>query len=318
MDNLLQTITCRHYLVEDIIINKEIGSGKNGTVYSGILSENNFQKHIILKCFCSINYATKENFIEGLCSELSIYEYFTNVHRISKLLGIAYKEINNDITFYLLMKKYNHIGDLYDYISKKCFWKLLNEQTINEQTINESEKYIYKNDTDYWLYVMSRKNKINMTLEMCKAVEELHTYNIVHGDIKLNNMLYHTHNYKHKEIIIFDFGGSVYLGDNKIKRVQSITGTEGYMPKEMNNFIISKKSDIYSLGITILELWMGKIWEDGETYEECRQEVLQGINRLQQNEPELSKILRRCIDTSLDKRPYIKTLLTKLEVLFNK
>ena len=151
---------------------------------------------------------------------------------------------------------------------------------------------------------------------MCLSLQELHSYDIVHCDIKLENMLYHTEEYRKKYIILFDFGGSKHLNHEKIIHVDNLIGTNGYTSPEMEDCIVSKKGDIYSLGVSMLEVWLGYLWYNGDTYKECRKEVLKSMKILQRIEPQLYKLLSTCIDTELYKRPYIETLRNKLLMIF--
>jgi len=204
------------------------------------------------------------------------------------------------------MKQYSHIGNVHEYITKDCFWKSTRYEA------HPSPHYIYEYSNQYWLYTMNRTNKLKMSIEMCKAIEELHSYNIIHCDIKLKNMLYHTANDLQKYMILFDFGGSIHLQDKQMRKVDSILGTTGYMPLDMEQGIITYKGDIYSLGVCILEVWVGEIWKDGKSYHECRKEVLHAMKQLKDKEPTLAKIIKRCIDTTIEKRPYCNTLLKNL------
>ena len=89
------------------------------------------------------------------------------------------------------------------------------------------------------------------------------------------------------------------------------TGTLGYMCEELQFGLCSKKSDIYSLGICILELWVGEIWQEGNTYKECRKETLNSLKYLECREKNLAKIIRNCI-LNTKRRPYIQTVIKNL------
>ena len=183
------------------------------------------------------------------------------------------------------MKYYNHNGDLYSYINNDCYWK------YHGRDCSKKTKYIHSINDIYYEYIKTRRSKINILYQMCLALQELHSYNIVHCDIKLNNMLFHTESRNHKYIVIFDFDGSKYLGNKKIIQVNTFIGTTGYTSPEMEDCIISKKGDIYSLGVSMLEVWIGNIWSNGETYTECRKEVLRGLKLVKDIDYELYQII---------------------------
>jgi len=308
MEEFITTIPFPTVEYTKLTFGKYIGSGNSGKVYKGF---HNTRK-IIIKCFSITNYISETELINDISRELNIYKIIKQTTRLVSLYGISYHQSNDENSFYLLMKQYNHLGNLYHNITRDCFWEPCRYQDTLQKDI-----YIHQSGDEYSKYTMSRGNKIKITLEMCGAIQELHNLDIVHCDLKLQNMLYHTNKDKTKQIILFDFGGSVFLDTSKIMKVTEIIGTNGYIPPEMEQGIICKKTDIYSLGVCILEIWMGKIWATGDTYEECRKELLKAMTQFKQKEPKLSTLLYKCLHTNLDKRPYIKTLYNQLITIMN-
>lgn len=285
------------YPVKDITIKKCIYKCSTSSIYKGVLDG----KNIIIK------YCDKDISEQTIHAELDIYARFKGAKRLITLYGISYIESS----IYLLMKHYNHNGDLYSYINNDCFWKYYG------RNCHKNTAYIHSINDMYYEYSKTRNSKINILYQMCLALQELHSYNIVHCDIKLNNMLYHTESKDNKYIILFDFDGSKYLGNNKIIQVDTFIGTTGYTSPEMEDCIISKKGDIYSLGVSMLEVWIGKIWSNGETYKECRKEVLSSLKSVKTIDYELYQLLLTCLHTELHKRPYIETLLHKFRMIFS-
>jgi len=285
MDKILSSTTTV-IPTQNIQFQEIIGRGNTGVVYRGLYNTN----PIIIKCISSGNYQEIDNFYKDVFQEITIYNKVTNCRRLSSYYGISHnfskENSNNEVTIYLLLHQYNHQGDLYDYIYRDNFWI-------------------------QGIYTMDPSQKIELIYQLCKSIEELHSYNIVHCDIKLNNALYHNND----RIILFDFGGSIDLDNKKIIKVSEIVGTIGYMCPENNQGIISKKTDIYSLGVCMLEIWKGKIWNHGNTYKECRKEVLAALRSIKNTV--LHKIIKSCIDTTLEHRPYIHTLLRKIILVKN-
>ncbi len=99
-----------------------------------------------------------------------------------------------------------------------------------------------------------------------QAIKELHSNGIIHGDIKTDNMVLH-YEYKKEIIKLIDFGMSYLSDNNECIKMKYISGTHGYRAPEQDKFKISFSSDIYSMGVTIIELWNGDIWKNGETFE---------------------------------------------------
>ena len=148
----------------------------------------------------------------------------------------------------IIMEKTNANGDLKSHIGDNEFWTQLTEREYDD---SNSQTLLY-HDGEYWAYIMSQKEKIELMIKMVKAVKDLHESNVVHSDIKPHNMIYDGKNVK-----LIDFNASVYLGSKTELNGKREQGTPGYMPKEMYKGEISYKSDIYELGVSFLEIWFG-------------------------------------------------------------
>lgn len=93
-----------------------------------------------------------------------------------------------------------------------------------------------------------------ITKALCSAVGFAHNNGVIHCDIKPAN-------------VMIDIGGQVYLGDFGIARhaesdMTSIftgAGTAAYMaPEQIVSSIVTKETDIYSIGILLFELFTGQ------------------------------------------------------------
>ena len=89
-------------------------------------------------------------------------------------------------------------------------------------------------------------------------------------------------------------------------------GTEGYMAPELKDGLACYKSDIYSLAVSILEIWSGDIWLDGESesFAECRRDVLRSLREVK--DKNLTNIIQRCLISDMKKRPPISSIITAL------
>ncbi|TVT97760.1 hypothetical protein EJB05_56981, partial [Eragrostis curvula] len=90
---------------------------------------------------------------------------------------------------------------------------------------------------------------------ICQGLHYLHKENIVHLDLKPQNILLDCN----MEPKIADFGLSRCFNENQSREISTkLIGTLGYCAPELLGGEITKKSDIYSLGITIMEILIGE------------------------------------------------------------
>lgn len=250
---------------------------------------------------------------EDIIYELNVANKLRNTKQSVKVYGVIIYEKK----LILLMELLNSFGDLYDYIQKKEKWKpcyLINNEIIPKP----KTEYVYfnKDDNIYWCYQLSDKQKMKITISLAKSIYELHRNNIIHGDIKTNNTVLHYE--PKKEIIkIIDFGMS-YINDTEgLMDIEYKCGTVGYRAPEQDDLKLCYKSDIYSLAVTIIELWNGEIWYDGNNFKECRKEVLRGLRNISKKNENLAKILRKSISLKYSKRPNSEEFLKNIKTIFN-
>ncbi|KAG5469157.1 hypothetical protein LSCM4_02555 [Leishmania orientalis] len=95
--------------------------------------------------------------------------------------------------------------------------------------------------------------------DIARGLNYLHTANIVHCDIKPHNVLLAMDG----QCKLSDFGSAIARATSSICKIDDVLemrGTPGYMaPEVARGDVPTMKSDVYSLGITILELLTGKL-----------------------------------------------------------
>jgi serine/threonine protein kinase len=82
----------------------------------------------------------------------------------------------------------------------------------------------------------------------------------------------------------------------------------GYMaPEVFSDGDCSSASDIYSAGVSLIELWNGGIWAGAQTRGEgsdgMRSEALAALTVIERAEPDVGSILRRMVSLSVSERP---------------
>lgn len=118
------------------------------------------------------------------------------------------------------------------------------------------KKYIQQNSP------LSVHKVIEIMKQLTAAIAHAHQNNIVHRDIKPQNILIDEHN----TVKITDFGIATALSATTITQTNSVLGTVHYLsPEQARGGSANKKSDIYSLGIVMFELLTGRLPFSGES-----------------------------------------------------
>lgn len=106
------------------------------------------------------------------------------------------------------------------------------------------------------------KTALNITIQICSALEHAHKNHIVHRDIKPHNIIIT------KEMIakVADFGIARAVSSSTLTVTGNTIGSVHYFsPEQARGGYTDEKSDIYSLGIALYEMLTGKVPFDGDT-----------------------------------------------------
>src|SRR5574344_2603903 len=109
----------------------------------------------------------------------------------------------------------------------------------------------------------STREACHIMLQICDAVIYIHSKNIIHRDIKPQNIYYDANG----EIKLGDFGISFLLNSNfNVNENKRVMGTAQYLaPEIIRGKTPSFQSDIYDMGITFFEILTGKVPFEGST-----------------------------------------------------
>lgn len=115
-------------------------------------------------------------------------------------------------------------------------------------------------------YLQSNKLSLNAVLEigvrLADALQHAHSRNIVHCDIKPQNILVD----KYLNPKITDFGIAKMVSNQTMVYTPTVMGSVHYLsPEQATGGHVTASSDVYSLGVVLFEMLTGKVPFDGNT-----------------------------------------------------
>jgi serine/threonine protein kinase len=144
------------------------------------------------------------------------------------------------------------------------------------------------------------RKAINLVIQICSGLREAHTQGIVHRDLKPEN-------------VMIDGQGSVKIMDFGIARSMeaatrltgSMVGTPAYMaPEQVAGKPVDYRTDIYSLGLIMYELFTGKqAFQADNAVALALKQMRETPAPPQEIEPSLPVSIERAILKSLEKEP---------------
>ena len=102
---------------------------------------------------------------------------------------------------------------------------------------------------------MDIEDVVEYLINICDASDYAHDRGLIHRDIKPANIMLSVQ----KQAILMDFGIAKIIGGQQHTATGAVVGTAQYMsPEQIKGEQLDRRSDIYSLGVTLFEMVSGR------------------------------------------------------------
>lgn len=270
---------------------KELGEGGFGTVYFGKLHDG---RSVAVKRLYENNYRRVEQFM----NEVRILARLVHPNLVS-LYGCTSRHSRE-----LLL--------VYEYVSNG---------TVADHLHGKKAKH----------GKLSWHVRMNIAVETASALKYLHVSDIIHRDIKTNNILLDAH----FRVKVADFGLSRLFPNDQTHVSTAPQGTPGYVDPEYHEcYQLTDRSDVYSFGVVMIELISSLPAVDITRHRHEINLSNMAINRIQnrtlheivdptlgfESDPKVKKMIHamaelafQCLQSSKDMRPSMDEVLETLK-----
>lgn len=162
---------------------------------------------------------------------------------------------------------------------------------------------------------------VDIMLQLTSAISCAHDSYIIHRDIKPQNVII----LEDGRVKVMDFGIAAQLNSNDLTQTNSVMGTVYYLPPEQaNGNVTTTKSDIYSLGILMYELVVGRVPFKGDSpVEVAIKQMRERIPSLTDANPDIPQsienvILRACAKNPKNRYESANEMRADLETVLDK
>lgn len=194
--------------IDDFEFGEKLGSGACGEIHLARVKKDH-KMIVAIKAINKKKYGKKIN-IEKILNEVDVLMMLNHPNIIS------FFDFFEDKKKYYIITEYSKNGDLYDIMAKKRQF--------------------------------SEKEAAKIIFQIAQGVKKCHDNNIIHCDIKTENIVKIGDKYK-----LIDFGFSTKCNKNEITK-NSLVGTIEYIPPESFYGSYSLSNDIWAIGVLIYEL----------------------------------------------------------------
>jgi hypothetical protein len=144
---------------------------------------------------------------------------------------------------------------------------------------------------------------LEIARQLCAGLAAAHEYGVLHRDLKPANIMLDGRG----KVRITDFGLAAFAEDIAAEEIRS--GTPAYMaPEQTAGLEVTVRSDLYSLGLVLFEVFTGKRATDTVTPEDLHRSPTRSptsptSSREPALDPVVERVILRCLERNPEKRP---------------
>ena len=154
--------------------------------------------------------------------------------------------------------------------------------------------------------------------ELCAALAHAHAQGVIHRDLKPDNVLIRKGRGRRmrgsgERAMLADFGIAAVADEPSLTMTGQVVGTLAYMaPEQAAGEAAGPEADVYSLALTLYELWSGSNPVAGQTPAATAKRIGSDLPSLEEYRPELPPALIGTIDAALESEPELRPTLAEL------
>jgi hypothetical protein len=153
---------------------------------------------------------------------------------------------------------------------------------------------------------LSDRDLAEIGAELCAALSHAHAQGVIHRDLKPDNVLIRSRRSRGSgaQAMLVDFGIAAVADEPGLTATGQVVGTLSYMaPEHAAGRPAGPPADVYSLALTLYELWVGRNPVVGPGPAATARRIGSRLPPLAELRPELPELLQESIDAALDPDP---------------